>query len=219
MFALAPPAIPGISAAGGFSMFLQDRSGGTVEFLAQNVKKFVDAARKRPELQNVMPNFSPSVPQIFADVDKEKALKQGVPIADVYATLQAFLGGAYVNDFTRFSRQWKVFVQASPDSRRDPDDLKDFYVRNVRGEMVPLSALVHVRTADRPRVHGALQPVPLGGDHRRGRARLQLGRGDRGAGAGRGRDAAARAWATPGTRSRIRRRCRRAGRPRCWGCR
>jgi HAE1 family hydrophobic/amphiphilic exporter-1 len=150
IFALAPPAIPGISAAGGFSMFLQDRSGGSVEFLAQNVKRFVDAARKRPELQNVMPNFSPSVPQIFAEVDKEKALKQGVPIADVYATLQAFLGGAYVNDFTRFSRQWKVFVQAAPGSRRSPDDLKEFYVRNARGEMVPLSALVHVRNVTGP---------------------------------------------------------------------
>jgi HAE1 family hydrophobic/amphiphilic exporter-1 len=150
VFALAPPAIPGISAAGGFSLFLQDRSGGSVEFLAQNVKRFVDAARKRPELQNVIPNFSPAVPQVFAEVDKEKALKQGVPIADVYATLQAFLGGAYVNDFTRFSRQWKVFVQAAPDARRSPDDMKAFYVRNGKGEMVPLSALVNVRTSAGP---------------------------------------------------------------------
>jgi HAE1 family hydrophobic/amphiphilic exporter-1 len=131
-------------------MFLQDRSGSTVEFLAQNVKKFVEVARKRPELQNVIPNFSPSVPQVYVDVDKEKVLKQQVPVADVYATLQAFLGGAYVNDFTRFSRQWKVFVQASPSSRRDPDDLKEFYVRNLRGEMVPLSALVHVRKVTGP---------------------------------------------------------------------
>jgi HAE1 family hydrophobic/amphiphilic exporter-1 len=150
VFALAPPAIPGISAAGGFSLFLQDRSGGSVEFLAKNVKRFVDAARKRPELQNVIPNFSPSVPQIFAEVDKEKVMKQGIPIADVYATLQAFLGGAYVNDFTRFSRQWKVFVQAAPDARRNPDNLKDFYVRNAKGEMVPLSTLVNVRTTAGP---------------------------------------------------------------------
>ena len=150
VFALAPPAIPGISAAGGFSLFLQDRSGGSVEFLAQNVKRFVEAARKRPELQNVIPNFSPAVPQIFAEVDKEKVMKQGIPIADVYATLQAFLGGAYVNDFTRFSRQWKVFVQAAPDARRNPDNLKDFYVRNAKGEMVPLSTLVNVRTTAGP---------------------------------------------------------------------
>jgi HAE1 family hydrophobic/amphiphilic exporter-1 len=150
VFALLPPAIPGISAAGGFSMFLQDRSGGSVAFLATNVKKFVDAARKRPELQNINPNFSPSVPQIFAEVDKEKAMKQGVPIADVYSTLQAFLGGTYVNDFTRFSRQWKVLVQAEPAYRRDADDLKSFYVRNARGEMMPLSSFVNVRTTTGP---------------------------------------------------------------------
>jgi HAE1 family hydrophobic/amphiphilic exporter-1 len=150
VFSLLPPAIPGISAAGGFSMFIQDRSGGSVKFLADNVKRFVDAARKRPELQNVNPNFSPSVPQIFAEVDKEKVMKQGVPIADVYTSLQAFMGGAYVNDFTRFSRQWKVFVQADPSYRRSPDDLKEFYVRNAKGEMVPLSSFVKVTTTTGP---------------------------------------------------------------------
>jgi HAE1 family hydrophobic/amphiphilic exporter-1 len=150
VFALMPPAIPGISAAGGFSMFLQDRSGGTVAFLAENVKRFTDAARKRPELQNINVNFSPAVPQIFADVDRDKVFKQGVPISDVYAALQAFMGGSYVNDFTRFSRQWKVFVQAEPTYRQTPDSLKDFYVRNGKGEMVPLSAFVRVRTATGP---------------------------------------------------------------------
>jgi len=150
VFALLPPAIPGISAAGGFSMFLQDRSGGTVPFLAANVKRFVDAARKRPELQNVIPNFSPAVPQIFAEVDKEKVMKQGVPIADVYAALQAFMGGAYINDFTRFSRQWKVFLQADSSYRRSPDDLKKFYVRNAQGGMVPLSAFVSIHTTTGP---------------------------------------------------------------------
>ena len=150
VFALMPPAIPGISAAGGFSMFLQDRSGGSVKLLGDNVKRFVDAARKRPELQNVTPNFSPAVPQIFAEIDKEKVMKQGVPIGDVYAALQAFMGGSYVNDFTRFSRQWKVFVQADSSYRRTPESLKDFYVRNGKGEMVPLSAFVKVRPSTGP---------------------------------------------------------------------
>ena len=148
--AIAPPAIPGISAAGGFSMMLQDRSGGSVEFLADNVRKFVAEARKRPELRNVMPNFSPSVPQIFADVDKEKAMKQGVPIADVYGALQAFLGGSYVNDFSRFGRQWKVYVQAEPQYRQHAEDLRQFYVRNATGAMVPLSSFVTVRNASGP---------------------------------------------------------------------
>jgi HAE1 family hydrophobic/amphiphilic exporter-1 len=150
VFAIAPPAIPGISAAGGFSLFLQDRSGGPVEFLAQNVKKFVEEARKRPELQGVLPNFSPAVPQLFAQVDKEKAMKQGVPIADVYAALQAFLGGSYTNDFTRFGRQWRVYVQAEPQYRRNAEDLGQFFVRNARGEMVPLSSFVQVKQSSGP---------------------------------------------------------------------
>jgi hydrophobic/amphiphilic exporter-1 (mainly G- bacteria), HAE1 family len=150
VFAIAPPAIPGISATGGFSMFLQDRSGGTIELLAANVRRFVEEARKRPELQNVNPNFSPGVPQLFAEVDKEKALKQGVPIGDVYATLQAFLGGSYLNDFTRFGRQWKVYLQADPAYRRTADDLAQFYVRNGQGEMTPLSSFVRVRATTGP---------------------------------------------------------------------
>jgi len=150
VFALGPPAIPGISAAGGFSMFLQDRSGGSVEFLAANVKRFVDEARKRPELVNVNPNFSPSVPQLYAKVDKEKLLKQGVPVSDVYAALQTFLGGSYVNDFTRFGRQWKVFLQAEPQYRANADEVKNYYVRNGKGEMVPLSSFVTMRTTTGP---------------------------------------------------------------------
>jgi HAE1 family hydrophobic/amphiphilic exporter-1 len=150
IFAALPPAIPGIGAAGGFSLFLQDRSGGSVEFLAGHVMRFVEATRKRPELQGVFPNFSPAVPQLFADVDREKALKQGVPIADVYAALQTFLGGLYVNDFSRFSRQWKVFMQAEPQFRRNADDIASFYVRNGKGEMVPLSTFVRVRTTTGP---------------------------------------------------------------------
>ena len=150
VFAIAPPAIPGISAAGGFSMMLQDRSGGPVEYLAANVRKFVAEARRRPELQNVLPNFSPGVPQIFADVDREKAMKQGVPIADVYGALQAFLGGSYVNDFSRFGRQWKVYLQAEPEYRQKAEDLRSFYVRNASGAMVPLSSFVTVRDTAGP---------------------------------------------------------------------
>jgi hydrophobic/amphiphilic exporter-1 (mainly G- bacteria), HAE1 family len=150
VFAIMPPAIPGISSSGGFSMMLQDRSGGSIEFLAQNVKNFVGEASKRPELAGVRPNFSPAVPQIFAEVDKEKALKQGVPLGEIYAALQAFLGGSYVNDFTRFGRQWRVFVQAAPEYRKSVEDLREFYVRNQKGEMVPLSTLVNARTTAGP---------------------------------------------------------------------
>ncbi len=150
VIAVSPPAIPGISAAGGFSMMLQDKSGGKYEVLAQNVLKFVAAARKRPELANVRPNFSPAVPQLYADVDKEKALKQGVSITEIYATLQTYLGGTYANDFSRFGRQWRVFLQAEAADRMTPEDLGKFYVRNARGEMVPLDSFVKVRAISGP---------------------------------------------------------------------
>ena len=150
IFAVGPPAIPGISAQGGFSMMLQDRSGGSYEFLAQNVGRFVAEARKRPELDSVRPNFSPAVPQLFADVDKEKALKEGVAIGEIYNALQTFLGGSYINDFSRFGRQWRVFLEAEPASRTGPEDIDRFYVRNGRGDMVPLSSFVRVRTTVGP---------------------------------------------------------------------
>ncbi len=150
IIAVAPPAIPGISATGGFSLMLQDKSGGSYDFLAQNVQKFVAEARKRPELANVRPNFSPAVPQLFAEVDKDKALSEGVAVTEIYNALQTFLGGAYVNDFTRFGRQWRVFLQAEPEFRTGPEDIGQFYVRNNRGEMVPLSSFVKVRRTSGP---------------------------------------------------------------------
>jgi HAE1 family hydrophobic/amphiphilic exporter-1 len=145
VFIVAPPAIPGISAAGGFSMMLQDKSGAAYDFLAQNVSRFVAEARKRPELEGVRPNFSPAVPQLFADVDKDKAMKEGVDIGEIYGALQTFLGGSYINDFTRFGRQWRVFVEAEPSYRTNADDIAQFYVRNTRGDMVPLSSFVRIR--------------------------------------------------------------------------
>jgi HAE1 family hydrophobic/amphiphilic exporter-1 len=150
VFAILPPAIPGISAAGGFSMMLQDRSGGSVDFLADNVKKFLAEAKKRPELQNVIANASPAVPQLFADVDKEKAMKQGVAVADVYGALQTFLGSSYVNDFSRFGRQWKVFLEAEPQYRQSAEGLRQFYVRSADGTMVPLSSFVTIRDTAGP---------------------------------------------------------------------
>jgi HAE1 family hydrophobic/amphiphilic exporter-1 len=150
VFAFQPPAIPGLGAAGGFSLWLQDRSGGTPEFLSDNVQKFLEAARQRPELQNVNSTFRAQVPQLYVDVDRDKALKQGVPIADVYATLQTLLGGSFVNQFNRFGRQWRVFMQADAQSRLSPNDVGRFFVRNNDGNMVPLSALTTVRATSGP---------------------------------------------------------------------
>jgi HAE1 family hydrophobic/amphiphilic exporter-1 len=149
-FAFMPPAIPGLGNAGGFSLWLQDRSGGSVEFLDRNLQKFLEACRKRPELAGVISPFTASVPQIYADVDRDKALKQGVAVADVYQTLQAYLGGLYLNQFNRFGRQWRVFLQAEGDERRSEQDINQYYVRNNDGEMVPLSSLVTTRKISGP---------------------------------------------------------------------
>jgi HAE1 family hydrophobic/amphiphilic exporter-1 len=139
--AVMPPAIPGLGSQGGFSMWVQDRSGGSIEFLDQHVQMFLAAARRRPELAGVASPFSASVPQIYAEVDRDKVLKQGIPLSDVYQTMQAFLGGVYVNQFNRFGRQWRVFLQAEGRERASPQDIAQFYVRNNDGNMVPLSAL------------------------------------------------------------------------------
>jgi HAE1 family hydrophobic/amphiphilic exporter-1 len=149
-FAFMPPSIPGLGSAGGFSLWLQDRSGGSVDFLQQNTQRFLEAARKRPEIAGVTSQFSASVPQIYADVDRDKALKQGVAVADVYQTLQAYLGGLYLNQFNRFGRQWRVFLQAEGEDRRSEQDIGRYYVRNNKGEMVPLSALVTTRSISGP---------------------------------------------------------------------
>ena len=111
-FALLPPAIPGIGQASGLDFFIQDRAGKSVDYLWQNTQAFLAAAHKRPELARMNLVFSPAVPQMFAAVDKDKVFKLGVPIEEVYSALQTLLGGNYVNQFNRFGRVWKVFVEA-----------------------------------------------------------------------------------------------------------
>jgi HAE1 family hydrophobic/amphiphilic exporter-1 len=148
--AYLPPSIPGMGTSGGFSLWLQDRSGGTVEFLDENVKKFIAAARKRPELTGVNSSFSAAVPQVFADVDRDKALVQGVQLGDVYQTLQANLGGIFVNQFNRFGRQWRVFLGAEGEYRTSEDNIGQFYVRNSTGQMVPLSTVTTTRRISGP---------------------------------------------------------------------
>src|ERR1700677_1217939 len=140
-FSFSPPAIPGVGTSGGFTFVLEDRGGNDIPYLAANVDKFLAAARKRPEIAGINTSFLPSVPQQFVEVDRDKALKQGVAISDVYTSLQAFMGGIFVNYFNRFGRQWQVYVQAEDSYRGTVQDTEQFYVRNNTGVMVPLSAL------------------------------------------------------------------------------
>jgi hydrophobic/amphiphilic exporter-1 (mainly G- bacteria), HAE1 family len=149
-FSFPPPAIPGVGTSGGFSFVLEDRSGGTTEFLAANEQAFIAAANKRPELTGVMTTALLSVPQVGVTVDRAKILTQQVALEDVYQTLQTFMGGALVNYFTRFGRQWQVYVQAEGSYRTSPTNLGKFYVTNAGGQLVPLSTLTDVNRQDGP---------------------------------------------------------------------
>src|SRR6185369_1952541 len=135
--------IPGIGTSSGVTFMLQDRAGKDVAFLAEQVAKFVTAARERKELAGVTPMFSPYVPQIFLNVDREKVLKQNMNLSDVYQTLQTFMGSYFVNYFNRFGRQWQVFVQAEGDYRKNIEQVGEFFVKNREGQMVPLSAVMN----------------------------------------------------------------------------
>ena len=134
-----------IGQASGIDFFVQDRAGKTVDYLWQNTQKFLAAAKKRPELGPMALLFDPATPQMFAAVDKDKVFKLGISIEDVYSALQTLLGGYYVNQFNRFGRVWKVFVEAEPQYRAKTTDVGQFYVRNKQGSMVPLSTLVDMQ--------------------------------------------------------------------------
>jgi HAE1 family hydrophobic/amphiphilic exporter-1 len=144
-FAFPPPPIPGIGTSGGATFILQDRSGGTVDFLEKQMKIFIEAAKKRPEIARIQTTFNADVPQRFVNVDKDRTLKQGVELSSVYQTIQTFMGGAFINYFNRFGRQWQVYVQAEGAFRTKADNLGKFYVRNDQGDAVPLSALTSIQ--------------------------------------------------------------------------
>ena len=149
-FAFPPPAIQGVGTSGGATFILEDRAGKDIAFLAENTTKFIEAAKKRPELASVSTTFRPTVPQLFLEVDQDKVLKQGVNLSDVYKTLQSFLGSGFINYFNRFGRQWQVYVQAEGEYRTNIENVGQFYVRNNKGEAVPLSALTSVRNISGP---------------------------------------------------------------------
>jgi HAE1 family hydrophobic/amphiphilic exporter-1 len=150
VLAFGPPPIPGLGVGAGFTIMIQDMAGNTPEYLQQQTSLFVAAARKRPEIGRLNSTFNATSPQVRLDIDRQKAMKLGVPISAVNTTLGAFLGGAYVNDFNRFGRQYKVYVQADASYRVKPEDLSMAYVRNNKGEMVPVSTLVTATKVSAP---------------------------------------------------------------------
>jgi len=149
-FSVTPPAIPGVGTSGGFTFMLEDRSGKDITFLDGNLQKFLQAARRRPELATLNSTFLPTIPLVYVDVDRDKAIAQGVAMSDLYQTLQAFMGGSFINYFNRFGRQWRVFIEAEGEHRTRAENVGQFYVRNSTGGMVPLSALTNIKRTAGP---------------------------------------------------------------------
>jgi len=149
-FSFSPPAIPGVGTSGGFTFVLEDRAGMDLEFLSSNLNTFLAEARKRPEIAGLSTTSLASVPQLYANVDREKVIKQGVAVKDVYQTLQTFMGGLFINYFNRFGRQWQVYVEAEGDYRTRPENVGQFYVRNDKGGMVPLASITRFEPRDGP---------------------------------------------------------------------
>jgi HAE1 family hydrophobic/amphiphilic exporter-1 len=145
VFAFGPPAIPGLGSGSGFTLMLQDRSGGSPVYLAEQSQRFIQAAIQRPEIGSIFTTYRANVPQRYVDINRDKLLKAGVPLNSIYATIGAFLGGSYVNDFNRFGRLYKAYIQAEPAYRQNKDQINLFYIKNKNGESIPLSAFVTVK--------------------------------------------------------------------------
>jgi HAE1 family hydrophobic/amphiphilic exporter-1 len=151
VMAFGPPPIPGLGTGAGFTMMLQDRAGNPPEYLARQAKEFIEAAKKRPEIGRIFTMFSANVPQVYVDIDREKALKMGVSLDDINSTLGTLLGSSYINDFNRFGRVYKVYAQAESQYRTKPEDLSLFFARSkTTNEMVPLNTLVSVKPISGP---------------------------------------------------------------------
>ena len=150
VFAFGPPAIPGLGNGSGYSIMLQDKGGNTPEYLAENTINFIKAANAHPAIGKAFTTFQASVPQRYMDIDREKALKLGINLNDLYTTVGAFMGGSYVNDFTRFGRLYKTYIQAEPEYRVDEEQINNFFIKNNVGKMVPLATIATIRPISGP---------------------------------------------------------------------
>jgi hydrophobe/amphiphile efflux-1 (HAE1) family protein len=144
-FAFGPPAIPGLGNGSGFTFMLQDRIGNTPAYLAEQSTKFIEAAKARPEIGSIFTTYQANVPQKFIDINRDKVLKAGISLDAIYNSVGAFLGGSYVNDFNKFGRLYKAYIQAEPEYRFNQDQLNMFFIKNSQGNNVPLSAFVTVK--------------------------------------------------------------------------
>jgi hydrophobe/amphiphile efflux-1 (HAE1) family protein len=151
-FAVPPPPIEGLGMTGGFEAYIQSRGRGSAADLQAAAQKFVAAASQRKELTGVMTTYSASVPQMRIDLDREKAMSLGVPVTEVFETLQSTFGAMYVNDFNRSGRVYQVQLQSEPRFRAYPDDIRNVYVRAKSGALVPLTAVASIREVTGPEI-------------------------------------------------------------------
>ncbi len=152
IFAVPPPPVQGLGNTGGFKLFIQDRGAHGYEELARVTNEVMSKAREQHELNPyaTYTTFQNSVPQLYADVDRVKAKQQSVPLSSVFDTLQTYLGSTYVNDFNRFGRTYRVYAQAEPQFRAQPEDIANLKMRNLHGDMVPMGAVADVRFESGP---------------------------------------------------------------------
>jgi multidrug efflux pump len=160
VFPLNPPAIPGLGVTGGFEFYLQDRTGGDPAQLEQAARQFIAAANARPELARVSTTFSATQQQLYLDVDRARAELLGIPVQDVYATLQAYFGSMYVSQFTQFGRIWQVIIQAEDGYRDEPADLDNIFLVSSAGVTLPLSAVATHRYAAGPTLLSRFNAFP-----------------------------------------------------------
>ena len=145
VFAFGPPAIPGLGSGSGFTLMIQDKGGNTPDYLAKHTVNFIQAAMKRTEIGSIFTTFRATVPQRYMEIDRDKVLKAGISLNDIYTTVGAFLGGSYINDFTRFGRLYKAYIQAEPEYRQNEDQVNLFFVKNKENNSVPLAAFVDIK--------------------------------------------------------------------------
>ena len=177
VFAFGPPAIPGLGNGSGFTILIQDQGGNTAEYLAEQTANFIQAAMERPEIGSMFTTFRADVPQRYMEINIDKVLKAGVALNDIYTTIGAFLGGAYVNDFNRFGRLYKAYIQAEPEYRLSEDKVNLFFVNNRDGAQCAPGGLCQHQGYFRPRFHQPFQPLPIRRADRRPGPRLHVGPG------------------------------------------
>lgn len=148
--AFGPPPIEGLGTSAGFTLQLQDRSGSTPEFLDMKTREFIAAAQKRPEIGSIFTLYRSNVPQKKIVIDYDKAEKMGIDLSEITSTISTYLGSSYLNDFNRFGRQYRVYVQAEAEDRVAPLDLGRYYVRSRKGDLVPLTTLTYVEDVAGP---------------------------------------------------------------------